>query len=159
MEKESLKTKIFTNKIMRKYRELIVTTIDLTFVFVSFLASYIFKYGLQILKFNSRHILLTFILALVVYFISFALFKIRKSLWKYISTRELFTIACSILVSTVVLIVLDPIFKLRGEVLLYGLAGLITFFMMIYFRFVYRFIRYHDSRQIKTVGLTYSACC
>ena len=150
MEKESLKTKIFTNKIMRKYRELIVTTIDLTFVFVSFLASYIFKYGLQILKFNSRHILLTFILALFVYLISFALFKIRKSLWKYISTRELFTIACSILVSTVVLIVLDPIFKLRGEVLLYGLAGLITFFMMIYFRFVYRFIRYHDSRQIKT---------
>jgi len=149
MEKESLKFKIFNNRLIRKYRELIVTGIDLVFVFVSFMASYTFKYGLKIFNFNRQHIILTFVLALVVYTISFKLFKIGKSLWKYISTKELITIACSIAFSTVVLVILDPILKLRGEVLLYGLAGILTFFLMIYLRFVYRFIRYHDSRKSK----------
>jgi len=149
MEKESLKFKIFNNRLIRKYRELIVTGIDLVFVFVSFMASYTFKYGLKIFNFIRQHIILTFVLALVVYTISFKLFKIGKSLWKYISTKELITIACSIAFSTVVLVILDPILKLRGEVLLYGLAGILTFFLMIYLRFVYRFIRYHDSRKSK----------
>lgn len=149
MENHSFRHKLFNNKYMRKYREFFVTIIDLAFVCVSFILSYLFRYGLKIVAISQQHILLTFSLALVVYAISFKLFKISKSLWKYLGTRELFSIACSIAVSTIVLIVLDPIIKLRGEVLLYGLAGLLTFLFMIYFRFVYRFIRYHDSHKVK----------
>ena len=149
MEKRSFKYKLFNNKYMRKYREVFVMMIDLIFVFISFSLSYLFRYGLKIFGISQQHIIFTFALALIVYLISFKLFKIGKSLWKYIGTKELLSIALSIIFSTIVLVVLDPILKLRGEVLLYGLAGLLTFLFMIYFRFAYRFIRYHDSHKAK----------
>ncbi len=149
MENKMKKKSIFSNKCFRDHRELVMTVLDLSLVFMSFVVSYIFKYGLSILTFESRHILYTFLLAIIVYAIAFKLFGISKSLWKYISSKELLTIASSIVFSTIILVILDPVFSLRGEFLLYGLSGVLTFFFMIDFRFLYRWVRYHDS-QIKS---------
>lgn len=157
MKKEKTIEDIFTNKLIGKTRELLKIFIDIAFVFVSFVASYVFKYGLSMRNFNSSHIMYTFVLGLVVYSISFTIFKISKSLWKYLSTKELLNIALSIVAATVVLIVLDPILKLRGEILLYGLAGILTFLLMICFRFAYRYIRYHDSNKKKERALIIGA--
>ena len=81
MEKRSFKYKLFNNKYMRKYREVFVMMIDLIFVFISFSLSYLFRYGLKIFGISQQHIIFTFALALIVYLISFKLFKIGKSLW------------------------------------------------------------------------------
>lgn len=147
---EKFLTNILNTKLAKKYRGLIMTVSDLVMVFMSFGLSYFFRYGQKIVSMNHMHILQTILLSLVIYLISFCVFGIYRSLWKYISSKELVILATAVGVATLILIIIDPFFSLRGEIILYVLSGVLSFFLMADNRFIYRYIRYNTTPSKKS---------
>lgn len=140
---------IFSLKSFRKYRELVILCVDLIFVFISLWIGYFVKYGIGLFKKEIHSILIPMLVALLVYGIFFCVFKVNKSLWKYISTKEIVNIVAAIFSSTLTLYVIDLFVNFHRQTTLYILIAILTFLMMTYFRFIYRFIRYYKLKQKK----------
>ena len=107
--------KIFENSLYKNHREMMLCFFDLCIVFISFLLAYWIKIEFRIPNFEDIYIgnfALAMLAVLVVYMISFMLFKIHKSLWKYVGPIETLRIGLAVVLATVILFALAIAFDL-----------------------------------------------
>lgn len=137
--------RIFNNSIYKKHRELLLCAIDLCVVLISFLLSYWINIEFKLpnfYRFYVSEVMLAILTVLVVYCISFLVFKIHKSLWKYVGPIETIRIGFSIIIASVVLFIIAVAFhvdRLFLSVIITG--GLITALLMFNMRVCYRLYR------------------
>ena len=96
-----------------KYRELIILSIDLTIVTLSFLITTWGRFDFsihQLLVYGFQMNLYKGIGVLIVYLICFCKFKIYKSLWKYMGIEETKSIAFAVGSATAILLLYTFIF-------------------------------------------------
>ena len=101
--------KLFSNPIYVKHREMMLCALDLCIVLVSFLLAYWIRIDFHFPDFSQLDItkcLIALLIVLIVYAISFFVFKIHKSLWKYIGPVESIRIGMAVLLSSIVLMAL-----------------------------------------------------
>ncbi len=136
---------IFANPIYKNCREAILCTIDLCIVLLSFFLAYWSKvdFNLQRLwTIDSMHIIVALIVVLIVYAISFLMFRIHQSLWKYIGVVEAFRIGLSVFVASVVLAFLIIFLSMNSfYISVVFVAGLLSILLMFNVRLAYRLLR------------------
>lgn len=137
--------KLFSNPLYVKHREMMLCLLDLCIVFVSFLLAYWIRIDFRFPDFAQLDIvkcLIALLVVLLVYAISFFVFKIHKSLWKYIGPVETIRIGLSVLLSSIVLFILvlaTSISRSYTSVVVTG--GLLTAILMYTVRVSYRLYR------------------
>lgn len=137
--------RIFNNSIYKKHRELLLCAIDLCVVLISFLLSYWINIEFKLpnfYRFYVSEVMLAILTVLVVYCISFFVFKIYKSLWKYVGPIETIRIGFSVIFASVVLFIIAIVFhvdRIFLSVIITG--GLLTSLLMFNMRVCYRLYR------------------
>ncbi|WP_270325264.1 nucleoside-diphosphate sugar epimerase/dehydratase [[Eubacterium] hominis] len=137
--------KLFSNPLYVKHREMMLCLLDLCIVFVSFLLAYWIHIDFRFPDFAQLDIvkcLIALLIVLIVYAISFFVFKIHKSLWKYIGPVETIRIGLSVLLSSIVLFILviaTSISRSYTSVVVTG--GLLAAILMYTVRVSYRLYR------------------
>ena len=137
--------KLFSNPQYVKHREMMLCLLDLCIVFVSFLLAYWIRIDFRFPDFAQLDIvkcLIALLIVLIVYAISFFVFKIHKSLWKYIGPVETIRIGLSVLLASIVLFILviaTSISRSYTSVVVTG--GLLTAILMYTVRVSYRLYR------------------
>lgn len=137
--------RIFNNSIYKKHRELLLCAIDLCVVLISFLLSYWINIEFKLpnfYRFYVSEVMLAILTVLVVYCISFFVFKIHKSLWKYVGPIETIRIGFSVIFASVVLFIIAVAFhvdRIFLSVIITG--GLLTSLLMFNMRVCYRLYR------------------
>ncbi|MEG0452995.1 MAG: nucleoside-diphosphate sugar epimerase/dehydratase, partial [Coprobacillus sp.] len=141
--------KLFENKIYRKHREIILLCIDMFIVLGSYALAYWSKNDFNFsihttLKFSE---LLIAVLGVVcVYVISFLVFKIYKSLWKYIGIDELLRLTASNALATIAIMLVSLFyFNLPSLISLEFFAGILSLLLMAGLRVGYRMMRRMES--------------
>lgn len=137
--------KLFSNPLYVKHREMMLCLLDLCIVFVSFLLAYWIRIDFRFPDFAQLDIvkcLIALLIVLIVYAISFFVFKIHKSLWKYIGPVETIRIGLSVLLSSIVLFILVIVTSiLRSYTSVVVTGGLLTAILMYTVRVSYRLYR------------------
>lgn len=137
--------KLFSNPLYVKHREMMLCLLDLCIVFVSFLLAYWIRIDFRFPDFAQLDIvkcLIALLIVLIVYAISFFVFKIHKSLWKYIGPVETIRIGLSVLLSSIVLISLVILTSIsRSYTSIVTTGGLLTAILMYTVRVSYRLYR------------------
>lgn len=98
--------KFFKNGIYINHREKLLCTIDLCIVLISFFLSYWINNEFRVPIFeglNIKNVIAVLLIVLIVYWLFFIVFKIHKSLWKYIGPVETMRIGFAVICSTIVL--------------------------------------------------------
>lgn len=137
--------RIFNNNIYKKHRELLLCAIDLCVVLISFLLSYWINIEFKLpnfYRFYVSEVMFAVLTVLVVYCISFLVFKIHKSLWKYVGPIETIRIGFSVIFASIVLFLIAVAFhvdRMFLSVIITG--GLITALLMFNMRVCYRLYR------------------
>lgn len=137
--------RIFKNNIYKKHRGLLLCAIDLCVVLISFLLSYWINIEFKLpnfYRFYVSEVMLAVLTVLVVYCISFLVFKIHKSLWKYVGPIETIRIGFSVIFASVVLFLIAVAFhvdRMFLSVIITG--GLIAALLMFNMRVCYRLYR------------------
>ncbi len=143
--------KIFNNALYRRYRELILCMGDLCIVIVSFFLAYWARIDFNIRKIgevNFTQVMLGLLVVLIVYTISFLMFRIYKSLWKYIGLVETLRIGMSVICASTALIILVLVFSVnRFYISVIFTAGLLTVLMMFNLRLLYRLLRRYTVKS------------
>ncbi len=136
---------IFANPIYKNCREAILCTIDLCIVLLSFFLAYWAKvdFNLQRLwTIDLMHIIIALIVVLIIYAISFLMFRIHQSLWKYIGVVEAFRIGLSVFVASVVLTFFIIFLSMNSfYISVVFVAGLLSILLMFNVRLAYRLLR------------------
>ena len=137
--------KLFSNPLYVKHREMMLCLLDLCIVFVSFLLAYWNRIDFRFPDFAQLDIvkcLIALLIVLIVYAISFFVFKIHKSLWKYIGPVETIRIGLSVLLSSIVLFILVIVTSIsRSYTSVVVTGGLLTAILMYTVRVSYRLYR------------------
>lgn len=140
----------FANPIYKKCRELILCTIDLCIVLVSFFLAYLSKvdFNLQSLSnINALNIVIALIVVLIIYALSFLMFRIHKSLWKYIGIVEAFRIGVSVLFASLILILIVMFTSLNSfYISVIFISGLLSILLMFNVRLAYRLLRKYATK-------------
>nr|WP_264291663.1 nucleoside-diphosphate sugar epimerase/dehydratase [Amedibacillus dolichus] len=144
-------SKLFKNPIYKYHRELLLWGIDIFIVLVSFFLAYWIKIDFEIPDFdyfNFPKAILSITTLVFVYSVSFRLFRIHKSLWKYIGQVEAYRIGMSVLCSSVVLLVCVLVSHIERFYLgIVVTGGLLSTLMMFNVRLIYRTYRKHLNRS------------
>lgn len=137
--------KLFSNPLYVKHREMMLCLLDLCIVFLSFLLAYWIRIDFRFPDFAQLDIvkcLIALLVVLIVYAISFFVFKIHKSLWKYIGPVETIRIGLSVLLSSIVLMLLVIFTSIsRSYTSVVATGGLLTAILMYALRVSYRLYR------------------
>ncbi|MEG2909092.1 MAG: polysaccharide biosynthesis protein, partial [Erysipelotrichaceae bacterium] len=153
---------LFSNPIYRKYREVMLCIVDLCIVSFSFMFSVWAKMDFKIsdlLIYDARKMAIAIFLVFIVYMVSFLLFKVHRSLWKYVGVMEVFNLGASVVTSTCILIitfsVLYPTPGFMASICI--VSGLLSLVMMLVLRLTYRLYRRNlendkDIRRALIVG-------
>lgn len=140
----------FANPIYKKCREGILCTIDLSIVLVSFFLAYFSKVDFNLYRLgtiDALSIAVALIVVLILYTLSFLIFRIHKSLWKYIGLVEAFRIGLSVFCASLVLTLTVLFSSLNGfYISVIFIAGLLTILLMFNVRLVYRLLRKYASK-------------
>lgn len=138
----------FNKPIYKKHRELLLAMLDLSIVVFSYAFVYWSKKDFvpfsigQILNKLDGRIIGIGIMVVLVYAISFYIFKIHKSLWKYIGIVEVVRIGLSSIFSFFVLLLFMALFEVTGfnlSILLF--ASILIILLMFSLRLMYRGVR------------------
>lgn len=144
-------SKLFKNPIYKYHRELLLWGIDIFIVLVSFFLAYWIKIDFEIPDFdyfNFPKAILSITTLVFVYSVSFRLFRIHKSLWKYIGQVEAYRIGMSVFCSSVVLLVCVLVSHIERFYLgIVVTGGLLSTLMMFNVRLIYRTYRKHLNRS------------
>ena len=144
-------SKLFKNPIYKYHRELLLWGIDIFIVLVSFFLAYWIKIDFEIPDFdyfNFPKAILSITTLVFVYSVSFRLFRIHKSLWKYIGQVEAYRIGMSVLCSSVGLLVCVLVSHIERFYLgIVVTGGLLSTLMMFNVRLIYRTYRKHLNRS------------
>lgn len=141
----------FANPIYKKCREGILCTMDLSIVLVSFFLAYFSKVDFNLYRLgtiDALSIAVVLIVVLIVYTLSFLIFRIHKSLWKYIGLVEAFRIGLSVFCASLVLTLAVLFSSLNGfYISVIFIAGLLTILLMFNVRLVYRLLRKYTAKM------------
>lgn len=141
---------IFANPIYKNCREAILCTIDLCIVLLSFFLAYWSKVDFNLQRLgtvDAMHILVALIVVLIVYALSFLMFRIHKSLWKYIGLIEAFRIGLSVIFASIVLTLFIVFSSLNSfYISVVFIAGLLSILLMFNVRLAYRLLRKYTAR-------------
>ena len=153
---------ILANRFYRKHREQIMMICDLVVVAFSYLVAFLLKNDLKGFYFGDitiDRLLVSGVLVIVIYGLCFALFKIHRSLWKYISINEVIRIAEANLLATLVMILITNIFSKKATyyVSIELIAMVISTVIMFALRGIYRLYRrsshgYSDGKKTVIIG-------
>lgn len=92
-----------------------------------------------------------FILTMVVYFISFLIFRIDRSVWKYIGPSEVVRIVFAVLTAVLLSLICLPFLPIRGlELRTIVVTSVFVILLMCNARLSYRLLRRHESEIKKT---------
>ena len=146
-----MSSKLFKNPIYKNHRELLLWGIDILIVLISFFLAYWIKIDFEIPDFdyfNFPKAIISIVVLIAVYSVSFRLFRIHKSLWKYIGQVEAYRIGMSVLCSSVVLLVCVLVSHIERFYLgIVVTGGLLSTLMMFNVRLIYRTYRKHLNRS------------
>ena len=145
--------RIFENKIYKKYREFLLLILDLLIVLVAYILAYWtkndFRLGFKFAKLvTPTEMLTSFLFILVIYAISFYVFKVYKSLWKYIGVSELMRLSVSNIIATILIMFLSTFYFGRFSLTsLVFIAGVFALIMMAALRVFYRLLRRYENNK------------
>ena len=143
--------KMLEKDIYRNHREKLLLLLDLFIVAISYVLAYWIKNDFRIAfqsQMNATTILCAFCVVFIIYTACFIVFKIYKSLWKYIGVDELLRLALSNALATIVLMFIASIFiNTVSIVSLVLIAGIFALIMMSGVRTVYRLLRRFESHK------------
>lgn len=136
---------IFNSNLYKKHREMLLCFFDLITVIISFILAYIIQKEFRfsaIVNLNIQNAVFMIVGILIIYTISFMLFKIHKSLWKYVGPVESLRIGLSVTMSTLFLIAFVLLFDFNREYISIDItAGVLTLLLMFNNRLFYRLYR------------------
>lgn len=150
-------SKFLKNPIYKKYRSVIICLVDMAVVAVSYffafyIASLNFRFK-EIQDIKSGSIAEGFLLTMGVYLVSFLLFRIYKSLWKYTGPSEVLRIVLAVVVAVACSLLLMPWMPIRGmEMRTVVVTGVFVILLMCNVRLGYRLLRRHESEGKKTTN-------
>ncbi len=146
-----MSSKLFKNPIYKNHRELLLWEIDILIVLISFFLAYWIKIDFEIPDFdyfNFPKAIISIVVLIAVYSVSFRSFRIHKSLWKYIGQVEAYRIGMSVLCSSAVLLVCVLVSHIERFYLgIVVTGGLLSTLMMFNVRLIYRTYRKHLNRS------------
>ena len=146
--------KLFGNKAYRNHRDTIILALDMLLVLFSVLAALFLKVDFDIskyLSFGYKNFIFYFVTVMIIYFISFNIFGVNKSLWSYIGMREAAIMAISVIAASfgiivMILITSQKLFLVSITII----AGLLCISLMLNVRVMYRLLyQKKDARLIK----------
>ena len=138
---------IFSNPLYKKHREGIMLVLDIVIVLASYLLAYILKSDFTlnstIIDMMSTFELFVFVCLIVLcYTMGFYIFKIYKSLWKFIGFDELVRLALSTLFSTAAIVLVSVFYYRSYSIVSFEvISGVFALLMMASLRVFYRVLR------------------
>lgn len=153
---------IIRNPFYRRNREKIMLACDLFVVALSYLLAFFLKNDLKAIYFgdiSNEKIFIAGILVLIIYGLLFAIFKIHRSLWKYISINEVIRIAWANILATSVMIIITALFTKSSMyyISVELIAMVLSTVIMFGLRGIYRLYRrssghYSGGRRTAIIG-------
>ncbi|MEG0506793.1 MAG: nucleoside-diphosphate sugar epimerase/dehydratase [Longicatena sp.] len=143
--------KLYSNPVYKKHRGMLLCSLDLIIVIISFLLAYWIKTDFALPDFtwfNFQKAAVSVITLLLVYAFSFYIFGIHKSLWKYIGPVESLRIGLAVVFATVVLMVCALVSGIERFYLGISVTGgLVSALIMFNVRLSYRMYRRYVSKS------------
>ncbi len=144
---------ILNNKFYQKYREYFLLLLDLFLVCVSFLIAFWTKEDF-LFRFENhlalKNVLLWAVLVIGVYTVNFLIFKVHRSLWKYIGPMEAVRLCLADGFATLILMGIATFITKDGYYTsVIFVAGLLNVLLMLVIRFGYRLLRRYQIDEKK----------
>lgn len=146
---------ILKNPLYKKYRELLISLIDLLIVAVSYFCAF-FIVTLNF-RFSAMAELTAFslfqgvVLLLACYFVSFMAFRINRSMWKYTGPSEVMHIVAAVIMAMILTLLLRPLVPIRTqEVRTIVVTGMFVILLMCCVRLAYRLLRRREAEVNRT---------
>lgn len=147
--------KFQSNSLYLNHRDLLLCILDLTIVFFSFLLTFWAYFDFSISTITNiyfKDLFVSAVVVIAVYAFGFFVFKIYKSLWKYIGPVESVRIGTSVVFSTIILVVIATFMELESyyySIIFFG--GVLSALLMMNVRLAYRLLR-RKEMQITAIG-------
>lgn len=144
---------ILNNKFYQKYREYFLLLLDLFLVCVSFLIAFWTKEDF-LFRFENhlalKNVLLWTVLVIGVYTVNFLIFKVHRSLWKYIGPMEAVRLCLADGFAALILMGIATFITKDGYYTsVIFVAGLLNVLLMLVIRFGYRLLRRYQIDEKK----------
>lgn len=146
---------ILKNPLYKKYRELLISLIDLLIVDVSYFCAF-FIVTLNF-RFSAMAELTVFslfqgvVLLLACYFVSFMAFRINRSMWKYTGPSEVMHIVAAVIMAMILTLIFRPLVPIRTqEVRTIVVTGMFVILLMCCVRLAYRLLRRREAEVNRT---------
>ncbi|MDO5696046.1 MAG: nucleoside-diphosphate sugar epimerase/dehydratase [Eubacteriales bacterium] len=148
--------KIMHSQFYRKYRSLILLCLDMVIVMVSFVLAYMLKINFDMSEFDNGIKprlwgVTAFVIADFLFF--FWVYKIPKSLWTYISAKEIFSIVKAVFFACLTLEIFVTLTYREAQILTaVVIAGVIIIVLMLGGRVIYRALREYEYQRSGVPG-------
>lgn len=146
---------ILKNPLYKKYRELLISLIDLLIVAVSYFCAFFivtlnFRFS-AMAELTVFSLLQGVVLLLACYFVSFMAFRINRSMWKYTGPSEVMHIVAAVIMAIILTLLLRPLVPIRTqEVRTIVVTGMFVILLMCCVRLAYRLLRRREAEVNRT---------
>ena len=146
---------VLKNPLYKKYRELLISLIDLAIVAVSYFCAFFivtlnFRFS-AMAELTVFSLLQGVVLLLVCYFVSFMAFRINRSMWKYTGPSEVMHIVAAVVMAMILTLLLRPLVPIRTqEVRTIVVTGMFAILLMCCVRLAYRLLRRREAEVNRT---------
>ncbi len=146
---------VLKNPLYKKYRELLISLIDLVIVAVSYFCAFFivtlnFRFS-AMAELTVFSLLQGVVLLLVCYFVSFMAFRINRSMWKYTGPSEVMHIVAAVVMAMILTLLLRPLVPIRTqEVRAIVVTGMFAILLMCCVRLAYRLLRRREAEVNRT---------
>lgn len=146
---------VLKNPLYKKYRELLISLIDLVIVAVSYFCAFFivtlnFRFS-AMAELTVFSLLQGVVLLLVCYFVSFMAFRINRSMWKYTGPSEVMHIVAAVIMAMILTLLLRPLVPIRTqEVRTIVVTGMFVILLMCCVRLAYRLLRRREAEVNRT---------
>ena len=146
---------ILKNPLYKKYRELLISLIDLLIVAVSYFCAFFivtlnFRFS-AMAELTVFSLLQGVVLLLACYFVSFMAFRINRSMWKYTGPSEVMHIVAAVIMAMILTLLLRPLVPIRTqEVRTIVVTGMFVIMLMCCVRLAYRLLRRREAEVNRT---------
>ena len=146
---------ILKNPLYKKYRELLISLIDLLIVAVSYFCAFFivtlnFRFS-AMAELTVFSLLQGVVLLLACYFVSFMAFRINRSMWKYTGPSEVMHIVAAVIMAMILTLIFRPLVPIRTqEVRTIVVTGMFVILIMCCVRLAYRLLRRREAEVNRT---------
>ena len=146
---------ILKNPLYKKYRELLISLIDLLIVAVSYFCAFFivtlnFRFS-AMAELTVFSLLQGVVLLLACYFVSFMAFRINRSMWKYTGPSEVMHIVAAVIMAMITTLIFRPLVPIRTqEVRTIVVTGMFVILLMCCVRLAYRLLRRREAEVNRT---------